>query len=73
MSQDEKFMRAALKLAEKASASPNPCVGAVIVKEGKVIGKGFHRKAGLPHGEIEALNNLANPSDAKDTTLYVTL
>ncbi len=51
------LMNRALALAEKArgQTSPNPMVGAVIVKNGKVIGEGFHKKAGGPHAEIEAL------------------
>lgn len=70
--QHEKFMRLALKLAGKANASPNPCVGAVVVKDGKVVGKGFHKKAGLPHAEVEALGSLQNKQDAAGATLYLT-
>ncbi len=68
----EAFMRAALRLAKKGlgRTSPNPAVGAVIVKGGRVIGKGFHRKAGLPHAEIEALGSAKG---VKGATLYVTL
>jgi diaminohydroxyphosphoribosylaminopyrimidine deaminase/5-amino-6-(5-phosphoribosylamino)uracil reductase len=53
----EQWMRRALELAEKAAGrtSPNPMVGAVIVKNGRVIAEGYHKKAGRPHGEIEAL------------------
>jgi diaminohydroxyphosphoribosylaminopyrimidine deaminase/5-amino-6-(5-phosphoribosylamino)uracil reductase len=53
----EKWMRRALELAEKAAGrtSPNPMVGAVIVKNGRVVAEGYHKKAGRPHGEIEAL------------------
>lgn len=53
----EKFMRLALQLAKRAQGEtfPNPLVGAVIVKKGKVIGRGFHKKAGGPHAEIFAL------------------
>ena len=55
--QDEQFMRRALALARRGlgKTSPNPCVGAVLVKAGKIIGEGWHRKAGGPHAEIEAL------------------
>ncbi len=69
-------MRLALRLARKATGetSPNPMVGAVLVKEGKEIGRGWHHRAGLPHAEIEALNDAQergiNPFGA---TLYVTL
>lgn len=68
----EAFMRAALRLAKKGlgRTSPNPAVGAVIVKNGRVIGKGYHKKAGLPHAEIEALGSAKN---VKGATLYVTL
>ncbi|MDD5336998.1 MAG: bifunctional diaminohydroxyphosphoribosylaminopyrimidine deaminase/5-amino-6-(5-phosphoribosylamino)uracil reductase RibD [Candidatus ainarchaeum sp.] len=73
MGDDEKFMRLALKLAAKGNPSPNPYVGAVIVKDGKVIGKGYHKKAGMAHAEVEALKSLENLEDAKGATLYVTL
>jgi diaminohydroxyphosphoribosylaminopyrimidine deaminase/5-amino-6-(5-phosphoribosylamino)uracil reductase len=70
---DEKYMRMALHLAEKARGrtSPNPMVGAVVVKNGHVVGRGYHRKAGEPHAEAIALKK-AGPA-AKDATLYVTL
>jgi diaminohydroxyphosphoribosylaminopyrimidine deaminase/5-amino-6-(5-phosphoribosylamino)uracil reductase len=53
----EKFMRYALLLAKvnAGKTAPNPWVGAVLVKEGKIIGKGFHKGAGFPHAEIEAI------------------
>ena len=51
--------------------SPNPLVGAVIVKNGKVVGKGYHHQAGLPHAEINALRQAGGAS--KGGTLYVTL
>jgi diaminohydroxyphosphoribosylaminopyrimidine deaminase/5-amino-6-(5-phosphoribosylamino)uracil reductase len=71
---DERFMRLAIKEASKAlgRTAPNPVVGAVIVKGGRVLSKGYHHAAGLPHAEIEALNKLL-PSRSKGTTLYVTL
>lgn len=73
----ETFMRLALKLARKADPHPNPRVGAVLVREGKAIGAGYHRKAGLPHAEIEAIEDAKhrtrNPAAARDATLYVTL
>ena len=52
-----KFMEEAIKLAEEGrfSVSPNPMVGCVIVKEGSVVGRGSHLKAGMPHAEIIAL------------------
>ncbi|MDO8553890.1 MAG: bifunctional diaminohydroxyphosphoribosylaminopyrimidine deaminase/5-amino-6-(5-phosphoribosylamino)uracil reductase RibD [Candidatus Micrarchaeota archaeon] len=69
---DSKFMHAALKLARKARTSPNPRVGAVIVKEGKIIAEGYHHGFGLPHAEIDALTKLKE-GEAKDSTLYITL
>ena len=71
--QDEEFMQEALRLARNAAGrtSPNPLVGAVIVREGRIVGAGWHRKAGTPHAEIHALNMAGNL--AKDATLYVTL
>jgi diaminohydroxyphosphoribosylaminopyrimidine deaminase/5-amino-6-(5-phosphoribosylamino)uracil reductase len=75
-SSDISIMRAALRLARRAygSTSPNPMVGAVLVKGAKVIGQGWHHRAGGPHAEIEALRDAAargnNPAGA---TLYVTL
>lgn len=70
---DEKFMQAALELAEKGcgNVNPNPMVGAVIVKNGNIIGRGFHEKFGGSHAEINALTNCTkSPIDAE---LYVTL
>jgi len=69
-------MSIALKLARKAEGmtSPNPLVGAVLVKGGKIIGKGFHKMAGLPHAEIEAFADAErNGHSLKGATLYVTL
>ncbi len=67
------YMRKALKLAAewKGSTSPNPMVGAVVVKDGKVVGKGAHQRAGEPHAEVHALNDAKDM--AKGSTLYVTL
>jgi diaminohydroxyphosphoribosylaminopyrimidine deaminase/5-amino-6-(5-phosphoribosylamino)uracil reductase len=73
VSPDERFMRRALGLAERARGltSPNPVVGAVIVRDGEVVGEGFHRGAGQPHAEIEAL--AAAGARAAGAALYVTL
>lgn len=70
---DEYYMGLALKLALKAkgNTSPNPLVGALVVNAGKIIGKGFHAKAGLAHAEIIALDEAGKK--AKGATLYVTL
>lgn len=73
--EDIKYLRAALAQAAKGAGQthPNPAVGALVVKNGKVLGRGWHRAAGQPHAEIEALRGLKNPSDARGATLYVTL
>ena len=73
MSDHEKYMRLAIELAKKAEGmtSPNPMVGAVIVKGGKIIGRGYHKKAGLPHAEINAIRQASKR--ARGATLYVTL
>lgn len=70
---DEYYMQRALALAAKARGctSPNPLVGAVIVKDGLVIGEGWHHAAGTPHAEIHALRQAGQT--AKGATLYVTL
>lgn len=72
---DEKFMAQALKLATLGgrAVAPNPMVGAVIVKNGKVIGKGYHQKFGGPHAEVHAIESVKNPADLQGATLYVTL
>ncbi|MBL9128361.1 MAG: bifunctional diaminohydroxyphosphoribosylaminopyrimidine deaminase/5-amino-6-(5-phosphoribosylamino)uracil reductase RibD [Verrucomicrobiales bacterium] len=73
---DERYMRRALTLARRgwASTSPNPRVGAVLVRAGRVVGEGWHRKAGLPHAEIEAFADAASRGlSARGATLYVTL
>jgi len=73
MSNKEFYMKRAIKLAKRGlgRTSPNPVVGAVIVKEGKIVGEGYHRQAGLPHAEIEAIKAAGNK--AKGADLYVTL
>jgi len=70
---DRELLDAAFRLAERgrAGASPNPMVGAVVVKDGKIVGSGWHRKAGEPHAEILALQ--AAGESARGATLYVTL
>ena len=73
LEQDRKFMRMALREAKKGRGrtAPNPCVGAVIVKDGKVVSKGYHRKAGTPHAEVHALARAGE--EASGATMYVTL
>lgn len=69
----ERFMEMALELAAKAMGrtSPNPMVGAVIVKDGKVVGRGYHTRAGEPHAEVVALEEAGD--DARGGTIYVNL
>jgi diaminohydroxyphosphoribosylaminopyrimidine deaminase / 5-amino-6-(5-phosphoribosylamino)uracil reductase len=74
--EDIRFMRQALRLAQRAygMTSPNPMVGAVLVKRGKTIGRGWHHRAGEPHAEIEVLRDAERRGhDARGATLYVTL
>lgn len=70
---DVRFMRHALELARRGwgRVAPNPMVGAVVVREGEVIGEGYHREWGGPHAEVEALE--AAGERAVGATLYVTL
>ncbi len=70
------FMREAIALARlgTGTASPNPMVGAVIVKNGQIIGRGFHQRAGGPHAEINAFTDAGkNGANIAGATLYVTL
>ncbi len=76
MTVDERFMAQALRLAKRAygRTSPNPMVGAVLVREGQVIGRGWHHKAGAPHAEVEALADAARRGHAvAGATIYVTM
>lgn len=70
---DERYMETAIRLAKKAEGmtSPNPLVGAVLVKGGHIVGKGYHKRCGLPHAEVNAIRDAG--SKAKDADLYVTL
>lgn len=70
---DENFLKLAIAEATKAQGrtSPNPCVGAVIVKDGQVVASGYHKKAGTPHAEVHALRKAGDK--AQGATLYVTL
>src|SRR5262245_56230499 len=73
---DLSFMRRALRLAARGygKTSPNPMVGAVLVKSGRIIGQGWHRRAGHAHAEIEAIQNaLRKGENPRGATLYVTL
>lgn len=68
---DTNYMRRTIDLALKGSPSPNPLVGATIVQDGKIVGEGFHLRAGRAHAEINALKKAGKKS--KNSTLYVTL
>jgi diaminohydroxyphosphoribosylaminopyrimidine deaminase / 5-amino-6-(5-phosphoribosylamino)uracil reductase len=70
---DARFMRRALALAERGrgATQPNPVVGAVIVRGGRIAAQGFHKKAGQAHAEVNALGQLRG--SARGTTMYVTL
>jgi diaminohydroxyphosphoribosylaminopyrimidine deaminase/5-amino-6-(5-phosphoribosylamino)uracil reductase len=70
---DTRYLREALDLARKgeAQASPNPLVGAVLVRDGQVVGRGFHTWAGVKHGEILALEEAGER--ARGATLYINL
>ncbi len=72
-SEDAGFMARALRLAARGlySTRPNPAVGCVLVKDGRVVGEGWHRKAGAPHAEVVALQQAGEA--AKGATAYVTL
>src|ERR1043165_8907797 len=70
------FMRHALRLARRGygTTAPNPMVGAVLAKGGKIIGQGWHRRAGGPHAEVEALLDAKRKGHSPNgATLYVTL
>jgi len=74
-STDRIFMKRCLQLAlnGKATCAPNPMVGAVIVHNGMIIGEGWHRMAGEPHAEPNAIHSVENPELLKESTLYVNL
>lgn len=73
MTQDERYMRRALELATRARGhtKTNPLVGCVLVKEGRIIGEGYHRKYGSYHGEADAILNARE--DVKGATAYLNL
>jgi len=70
---DEKYMKLALELAAlgEGNVNPNPMVGAVVVKDGEIIGRGYHKKYGGPHSEVFALEEAGK--EAQGATIYVTL
>ncbi len=73
MQQDEVFMRRALALAARGrgTTSPNPMVGAVVVRNGEIVGEGWHERAGEPHAEVHALQKAGEK--AEGAVIYVTL
>ncbi len=75
MTKDEIYMRRCIQLAENALGQtyPNPIVGSVIVHNDKIIGEGYHRKAGEAHAEINAINSVKNPELLRESTIYVSL
>ena len=76
MRTEREYMRQALRLARRGygATSPNPMVGAILVKNGQLIGRGWHRRAGEPHAEIEVIRDAEQRGQtAKGATLYVTL
>lgn len=72
---EEKYMQRAIELAQcgKGLTYPNPMVGAVIVYNGRIIGEGYHIKAGTGHAEVNAVNSVRDKSLLKDSTIYVSL
>lgn len=74
MNNDERFMRAALSEAQKSvgDTNPNPAVGAVLVLSNRIVARGRHRRAGLPHAEVECLRSFKRRVP-KNAVLYVTL
>ncbi|MGH8549684.1 MAG: bifunctional diaminohydroxyphosphoribosylaminopyrimidine deaminase/5-amino-6-(5-phosphoribosylamino)uracil reductase RibD [Methylococcales bacterium] len=70
---DDRYMVRALQLARRGllTADPNPCVGSLVVKDGRIVGEGWHRRAGGAHAEIEALQMAGEA--ARGATVYVTL
>ena len=75
MTTDERYIQRCLFLAHKAMGYtyPNPLVGSVIVHEGKIIGEGWHTKAGEPHAEVNAIASVKDKNLLKESTLYVNL
>jgi diaminohydroxyphosphoribosylaminopyrimidine deaminase/5-amino-6-(5-phosphoribosylamino)uracil reductase len=71
----EKYLSRCIQLAKNGLGTtyPNPLVGSVIVHNGKIIGEGWHRKAGEPHAEVNAVNSVKDQSLLKESTIYVSL
>lgn len=75
MDSDERYMRRVMELARLGSGnvSSNPMVGCVIVKDGEIIGEGYHERFGQPHAEVNAINSVEDKSKLIGSTLYVNL
>ncbi|MDV7188521.1 bifunctional diaminohydroxyphosphoribosylaminopyrimidine deaminase/5-amino-6-(5-phosphoribosylamino)uracil reductase RibD [Lutibacter sp. TH_r2] len=71
----EKYIKRSIELAKNGEGLtyPNPMVGSVIVFDGKIIGEGWHKKAGEPHAEVNAINSVKDKSLLKKATIYVSL
>ncbi len=71
----EQYMERCISLARNArgNTSPNPLVGAVIVHQHRIIGEGWHHKAGAPHAEVNAIRSVTDKSLLKESTIYVSL
>lgn len=71
----ENYIKRCIELAKKAAGNtfPNPLVGSVVVHNGKIIGEGYHKKAGEPHAEINAINSVKDHSLLPESTIYVSL
>jgi diaminohydroxyphosphoribosylaminopyrimidine deaminase/5-amino-6-(5-phosphoribosylamino)uracil reductase len=72
---NEKYIERCIQLAKNGlgTSYPNPLVGSVIIYENKIIGEGWHRKAGEPHAEVNAINSVKDKSLLKKATIYVSL
>jgi diaminohydroxyphosphoribosylaminopyrimidine deaminase/5-amino-6-(5-phosphoribosylamino)uracil reductase len=75
MIEHEIYMKRCLQLAKNGLGTtyPNPLVGSVIVHNGKIIGEGWHKKAGEPHAEVHAINSVKNKELLSKSTIYVNL
>lgn len=73
MDSDERFMKKVISLAKKGLGStfPNPVVGALLVKDGRIMSSGYHKKAGMKHAEVDALSKVGE--GARGSTMYVNL